>query len=1207
MFFGCSSLTGIDVSNFNTSNITNMRGMFRGCSSFTSIDVSNFNTNNVTTMNDMFCDCSSLTSIDISGFNTSNVTDMSSMFKGASQLQTITVSNNFVTTNVTTDSNMFLDCTSLVGGNGTVYSSSHIDKTYARIDTAGTPGYFTLAGGGNTPNTYLFTKDWALTCGISKTDITKIIFQKGGELPSGTEFSIGVSGLKGYTNGTEVTIFAPSANDEINAAADSSLMFSAYETGPFNSAPEMNLTSIVGLNNLDTSNVRSMNGMFLGCANISNLDLSSFDTSNVQDFGYMFYNCNGATSIDVSSFNTSNVINFGAMFQNCSSINSINISNFDYSSIDSTDHTDYSTFNLTFAENASTALMMGHMFDGCSSVTTINMGNVNASNCRNFASLFRNCANLLTISYSDFDVSEAISLNYMFFNCPSLTSIDLSKFNTSNVEYSQLLFGNCSNLQTINVSNDFATSQILYSNGMFSNCTSIVGGNGTTYDSTHINKEYARIDAVGTPGYFTLSGAPTLSGITVNTQPTKVKYKVGETFDPTGLKINLNYSDSSTTTVTYNSTTSSDFTFSPSTAFDTAGNSIPVTITYSGKNCIQNVVVIEPQSISIKTAPTKVKYAIGETFDPTGLSIEVTYSDGTTKETVTYAGNESNFTFNPSGALNTAGNSIPITITCTRNGNNFDCVQNVEVVELSTITINTAPSKTRYIKGTNFDPTGLKINLNYSDGTTNVVEYNSTTSSGFTFNGVATLTLTTNGNPFEITIGYAGKTTTQNVVVAELDSIEIATHATKLNYMSGDTFDPAGMAIRLTYSDSITETVAYNSITSSSFTFSPSNPLTRTGNVITVTYGGKSTTETLNVKELTGITIATNPTKLSYATGQSLNPAGLILTLTYNDSNNVNTTENVTYNSTTQSKFAFNPSGTAITTGNVIVTYDGKTGAGMQPTFAITVRTVASISVINRPNKTSYSSGNKLALSGLSIKVNYTNGTNETVAYSPNNANDFTFSPSTSTSLNTGHNSVTVSYGGKSTNFAISVTQSSGGYVPSNDGGLSGGSGGGGGGGGIPAGTNPLNNTPATTQVSQGKSISGVVNSDTSTWTSDPLSGKYKLNILDASGNQVPVSNGFYMVTNTVTQVVNNIPIQTQVNNTYYFDTQGNMVTGWVQTADNKWFFFENAKTADEGKMSLGWKQVLGSWYYFTADGSMMENGITPDGFIIGADGKWVG
>ena len=50
MFSECSNLTNLDVSNFNTSNVTSMSEMFSGCSNLTNLDVSNFNTSNVTNM-----------------------------------------------------------------------------------------------------------------------------------------------------------------------------------------------------------------------------------------------------------------------------------------------------------------------------------------------------------------------------------------------------------------------------------------------------------------------------------------------------------------------------------------------------------------------------------------------------------------------------------------------------------------------------------------------------------------------------------------------------------------------------------------------------------------------------------------------------------------------------------------------------------------------------------------------------------------------------------------------------------------------------------------------------------------------------------------------------------------------------------------------------------------------------------------------------
>ena len=104
----------------------------------------------------MFYNCQTLTSLNITDFDTTNVTNMSSMFFFCNHLVTISVSSNFITTSVTSSNNMFRDCTSLVGGNGTSYTSSYIDVTYARPDgwsyntntstwvNDGSPGYFTL-------------------------------------------------------------------------------------------------------------------------------------------------------------------------------------------------------------------------------------------------------------------------------------------------------------------------------------------------------------------------------------------------------------------------------------------------------------------------------------------------------------------------------------------------------------------------------------------------------------------------------------------------------------------------------------------------------------------------------------------------------------------------------------------------------------------------------------------------------------------------------------------------------------------------------------------------------------------------------------------------------------------------------------------------------------------------------------------------------
>ena len=113
-------------------------------SSFTTLPFTLTGGGNRSNMSSMFSACYGLTSLDLSNFDTSQVTNMSSMFAYSGKLKTIYASNNFITNNVTSSTEMFQGVTNLVGGNGTKYNSSHVDKTYARIDGGtSSPGYFT--------------------------------------------------------------------------------------------------------------------------------------------------------------------------------------------------------------------------------------------------------------------------------------------------------------------------------------------------------------------------------------------------------------------------------------------------------------------------------------------------------------------------------------------------------------------------------------------------------------------------------------------------------------------------------------------------------------------------------------------------------------------------------------------------------------------------------------------------------------------------------------------------------------------------------------------------------------------------------------------------------------------------------------------------------------------------------------------------------
>ena len=303
MFYSCSSLKSLNVSSFDTRNVTNMSSMFNGCSSLTSLNVSLFNTARVTDMSSMFSDCSSLTSLDLS-------------------------SVSFITSNVT-----------------------------------------------------------------------------------------------------------------------------------------------------------SMEFMFSGCSSLTSLDLSKFDTSKVTTMHRMFTNCSSLTSLNVSSFNTDNVTVMAWMFTDCSSLPTLDLSNF-------------TTANVT---------SMFGMFQECKTLTNLDLSSFSTSNVTNMSLMFSYCESLTSINLSSFNTAKVTNMNSMFRECKALTNLDLGSFNTAKVTDMGDMFFYCGKLKKIYVGNDWTAAGATESSRMFYSCYSLVGGAGTTYNSSHIDKAYAHIDGgPSNPGYLTL-------------------------------------------------------------------------------------------------------------------------------------------------------------------------------------------------------------------------------------------------------------------------------------------------------------------------------------------------------------------------------------------------------------------------------------------------------------------------------------------------------------------------------------------------------------------------------------------------------------------------------------------------------------------------------------------------------------------------------
>lgn len=148
MFSGCWELKELDLSHFDTRNVRTMRWMFGWATELENLDLRSFDTRNVADMSYMFYECMDMEAVDLSSFNTSNVADFSHMFDISqhSYLTTIYASEEFVTTSATAHGklDMFVACTSLVGGSGSHFDATCTSADYARIDGGlSNPGYFT--------------------------------------------------------------------------------------------------------------------------------------------------------------------------------------------------------------------------------------------------------------------------------------------------------------------------------------------------------------------------------------------------------------------------------------------------------------------------------------------------------------------------------------------------------------------------------------------------------------------------------------------------------------------------------------------------------------------------------------------------------------------------------------------------------------------------------------------------------------------------------------------------------------------------------------------------------------------------------------------------------------------------------------------------------------------------------------------------------
>ena len=480
-------------------------------------------------------------------------------------------------------------------------------------------------------------------------------------------------------------------------------------------------------------------------------------------------------------------------------------------------------------------------------------------------------------------------------------------------------------------------------------------------------------------GFYVTVKTVNLTSITLKSKPTRQTYTVGDAFDPSGMVLKANFDNGKSVDVT------DGFTCTPSGRLSTIGQQ-KIVVSYGGKSTGFYVTVNkipEIVSISVNTKPAKQVYMVGESFSSAGMKLTAFYDDGTRKEVT------SGFTCTPSGKLNTVGQQ-KIIVSYGGKSTGFYVTVNTAGQTVSSIAVKSKPAKQVYAVGESFAPAGLKLTVTYANNTTAEI------TSGFACTPFGKLN--TVGQQ-KIVVSYGGKSAGFYVTVGKaVSSVALAAKPSKQVYAAGDTFNPSGMKLKVTYTDNTTKEVT------SGFTCTPSGQLSTVGQQkIVVSYGGKSTGFYVTVnKKVTSVAIKSKPGKLTYHVGDTLVTTGMKLTVKYSD----NTSKEVT------SGFTCTP--TKLTTGGtqVITVRYGDASAS----FGVTVnRTVTSVTVKSKPSKLTYVEGSTLNTSGLKLTATYDDHTSREIT------SGFTCSP---TKLNTiGTQKITVHYGSATTTFNVTVTE----------------------------------------------------------------------------------------------------------------------------------------------------------------------------------------
>ena len=313
----------------------------------------------------------------------------------------------------------------------------------------------------------------------------------------------------------------------------------------------------VDISEFDISNATNFERLFENCYSLESINFGEINTKKLENISLMFHNCSSLIELDLSAWNTSSLKIMNNAFEGCTSLTKLTLDNWDLSKLTSYGSWLASTPNLNTLsiENGIAPKNASSLFSDVSA-RTINVNNFDTENTTNMSSMFARTRNLSSLDLSSWNVEKVTNMgsmfifsgaseinidgwntnslttaNSMFNSCTNLnkidlgnlkmekvttieamfsgttfTELDLSAWDIASLTNIKTVFRNMENLRTIYVSDSFSVDSVTESSNIFLNTPNLVGGAGTTWESSmRDDKTYARIDDPdnGKPGLFT--------------------------------------------------------------------------------------------------------------------------------------------------------------------------------------------------------------------------------------------------------------------------------------------------------------------------------------------------------------------------------------------------------------------------------------------------------------------------------------------------------------------------------------------------------------------------------------------------------------------------------------------------------------------------------------------------------------------------------